>query len=165
MITPNFSENRIGVLASRLSHSPNQVDVFGNDREDYQSILTLKLLESPEQPTEETHKRKWVNTVLKNRVIDYQRQRRKVEVLRQDVSIDNFEPTYDNWEEKIIQRDLLKKLRDALAESEWSLLIAFVEHGTVRDAWQATEPHITERAFGRRLRAILDRSKRILQKI
>ena len=165
----NFVRDRAGVVAYRLAPVPDCVDATGRDREDYQSLMCLRVLESleraKEEPGREVEWYRWTTTLLQNRTTDCRREQTLANAtFVSEDSVSEQAGTY-NFEEHLVNRDLLKRLCRSLEASDWSLLVAYVQHGTVTDTWRAYGMCGSERTFRRRIVRLLTLCRELIQKI
>jgi len=102
----------ISSTLSRLRATDNQIDYLGFDRNDYRSMLAVKKWELADEDS------KIVNASFRNFRINVYRNNR----LRQEATgYSSVVPS--NTENRIIAKDLCKKLQKELEECDWLLLM------------------------------------------
>lgn len=167
----NFIEDRVGVATFRLAPIPDVVDQSGRDRDDYESLMRLQVLESLShlegQTKKPVDKHRWVTTILKNKTTDCRRELCTAKAKLVDVEDKGSlpDPGAIDLGVHLERRELLTRLRTVLSVEDWTILLLLAEHGMVRDTWRASGLSINERAFGRRLQRIIEFSRDFLQKI
>jgi DNA-directed RNA polymerase specialized sigma24 family protein len=165
----NYARERAEVVARKLAPVPGATDVLGGDREDYCSALTLKLLEHQEELDDldfsDLRQRRWVNLLLRNQAIDYQRRRARARraVLAPGCWDGPARDAERDIEEEVERRELLRRLRASLSASDWSFLLDYVECGSAHELWEASGEQCTERAYRRRVCKLLNYCRKIIQ--
>jgi len=166
----SYLQKRVAISARRLG-SVGVVDKQGRDREDYRSLLNLHVLEKlhavdNDIANGEEGKARWVSTLLRHKSSDYHRKLTVANYTFERIpDLPGYTPVAGDFEQQLINTDLLRRLRTVLAVADWSLLSAYLENGTVHDTWLATKPEISEGEFGKRLRKLFRKCRKKIQNI
>lgn len=168
----NYAKERVGVVARKLAPVPGVTDMLGRDREDYCSALTLKLLEHQDEfnvlseaGASDLRRRRWINLLLRNQAIDYQRYRARARkaIYAPGYRDGRVHEEESSVEEEVERRELLCRLRASLSVSDWSFLLDYVECGSAHEMWKTSGEQCTERAYRRRVRKLLNYCREIIQ--
>ena len=152
--------------ARRLTRTSCAVDVFGNDRDDYTSMLYLAALEVASQvesaDTPEHYQKRVVWNVGKNWRRAQCRAERRFQVEDVDPDYLAVEPTADPGA-RIDAADQLAVLADKLTPEEMRLVAVLgAVDGSVSAAYESYSSGVSLRTFQRRVQAFRQRAKRIV---
>lgn len=142
-------------IGQAVSVFPNFIDHMGFRREDYEADLVAHLWNL--FAGEFVH-RELVDTVIKNKVRDYQR-RRRAKIPSGVLA----EPSFYDCERRVINRELIRLLRVALSGDDWFLLKSYVENDCrVRDTWVRCRSPVSYDVFRAKLHRLLAHCKEFI---
>jgi len=136
----------------------NTIDHSGLCREDYASELKAHLWKLYEGDFVHVE---LVDTVLRNKVRDFQRKRRKK--LSEWIPV---ESEYKDCEQFIISRELVHALKVVLPKNDWAMLELYVENDfRIKDVWRKCSQKVVYEVFVRKFHRLLQYCKEYIQSI
>lgn len=167
----NFVNERVSQAAHSLAPGKG-IDRCGRDRDDYRSLLHLRVLEclahAEKNDVAVLDRCAYVNQAIINQVRTFRRELARTVSWTTDEVVyraipDDREP---NPENRVLTRDILRRVRCVLAESEWSMLVVYLDSGcNTEKTWRTMGAVGGHAPFRRRLDGVRQRCQDFLQKI
>ena len=160
-------QERSHTAAYRMMSRGGESDIIGNTKEDYQSIFTLHFLESMgDLELEGDDLEKWGHSVIKNATFNLRRDRKRAMDFFNSNPDLGVEQVDSSQEHRIVNRDLLRSLREFLVEDDWYLLTYFLDNDCcVSDTWRQVGQDEQQNIFRYRLNRVLGRCRAYLARV
>jgi len=135
-----------------------KLDALGNTLDDYQQMLALFLWEKfsgVAMPKE------FMFTVLRNKLVDYQRQLKR-ELGREAFDQPDLSYTEETPEQELQNKEQLAFLFYTLTAFDWHMLTVYAQEDSVKEVWLKYGEGISYDTFNQRFNRILDRCCELL---